>query len=316
MRDRIQKLVAIAATNGSSLSIEELFLLLPEEMIDSRESLRNFISQDSVLRDGLTFLEGEIVPKGAENLIRQNALQMDRSSTRIGSAQAFISQLSRICPWIRLAGVSGSVAYNGSKPNDDIDVFMVVGRRRLWISLFMAMALAKANRLRNRTLPIFCFNRILDEERCAHAFRSQQGPLFAREALTVKILEGDEYYQTLLASAGWMETFFPRLYHLRLSDGSKSTTAESTTGGVHWAALDLVAYLMLGSYLWLINLVRNRRLESEGNWAARFRTIIFSVNKRGPGLVTSADLEPIGDAKLRPKDPGIPIVKLGDGQAM
>src|SRR2546426_980261 len=45
-------------------------------------------------------------------------------------------------------------------------------------------------------------------------------------------------------------------------------------------------------------------------------TIIYSVNKRGPGVVTSADLEPIGDTKLRPKDAKIPIVKLGDGQAM
>ncbi len=45
-------------------------------------------------------------------------------------------------------------------------------------------------------------------------------------------------------------------------------------------------------------------------------TIIYSVNKRGPGIVTSADLEPIGDAKLRPKDTKIPIIKLGDGQAM
>ncbi|HYY48393.1 MAG TPA: DNA-directed RNA polymerase subunit D [Thermoplasmata archaeon] len=45
-------------------------------------------------------------------------------------------------------------------------------------------------------------------------------------------------------------------------------------------------------------------------------TIIYSVNKRGPGLVTSADLEPIGDAKLRPTDQKVPIVKLGDGQAM
>jgi len=45
-------------------------------------------------------------------------------------------------------------------------------------------------------------------------------------------------------------------------------------------------------------------------------TIIYSVNKRGPGLVTSGDLEPIGDAKLRPADQKIPIVKLDDGQAM
>lgn len=45
-------------------------------------------------------------------------------------------------------------------------------------------------------------------------------------------------------------------------------------------------------------------------------TIIYSLNKRGPGTVTSGDLEPIGDTKLRPKDPNIPIVKLGEGQAM
>ena len=45
-------------------------------------------------------------------------------------------------------------------------------------------------------------------------------------------------------------------------------------------------------------------------------TIIYSLNKRGPGIVTSADMEPIGDAKLRPKDTNIPIVELTEGQAI
>ncbi len=45
-------------------------------------------------------------------------------------------------------------------------------------------------------------------------------------------------------------------------------------------------------------------------------TIIYSLNKRGPGVVTSADMEPIGDSKLRPKDQGIPIVQLAEGQAI
>jgi|SRR2546422_3605124 len=45
-------------------------------------------------------------------------------------------------------------------------------------------------------------------------------------------------------------------------------------------------------------------------------TIIYSLNKRGPGTVTSGDLEPIGDPKLKPRDGQIPIVKLGDGQAL
>jgi len=45
-------------------------------------------------------------------------------------------------------------------------------------------------------------------------------------------------------------------------------------------------------------------------------TIIYSLNKRGPATVLSGDLEPIGDPKLKPTDANIPIVKLGDGQAL
>jgi len=45
-------------------------------------------------------------------------------------------------------------------------------------------------------------------------------------------------------------------------------------------------------------------------------TIIYSLNKKGPCMVMSGDLEPIGDTKLKPVDESIPIVKLGDGQAM
>ena len=45
-------------------------------------------------------------------------------------------------------------------------------------------------------------------------------------------------------------------------------------------------------------------------------TIIYSLNKRGPTTVLSGDLEPIGDPKLKPTDANIPIVKLGEGQAL
>lgn len=45
-------------------------------------------------------------------------------------------------------------------------------------------------------------------------------------------------------------------------------------------------------------------------------TVMFSLHKQGPTTVYSRDLAPVGDATLAPVDPDIPIVKLGDGQAM
>jgi DNA-directed RNA polymerase subunit D len=45
-------------------------------------------------------------------------------------------------------------------------------------------------------------------------------------------------------------------------------------------------------------------------------TIMYSLTKKGPGMVYSRDLEPVGDPSFKPVDPDIPIVKLGPGQAM
>jgi DNA-directed RNA polymerase subunit D len=45
-------------------------------------------------------------------------------------------------------------------------------------------------------------------------------------------------------------------------------------------------------------------------------TIMYSLNKKGPCMVYSGDLEPVGDSSLKVVDEKIPIVKLGSGQAM
>ena len=45
-------------------------------------------------------------------------------------------------------------------------------------------------------------------------------------------------------------------------------------------------------------------------------TMSYSINKIGPAVVTSADLQPLGNPELTPSDPDIPVVKLGPKQAM
>ena len=45
-------------------------------------------------------------------------------------------------------------------------------------------------------------------------------------------------------------------------------------------------------------------------------TIMYSLNKKGPCEVYSGDLEPLGSQEFRIKDELIPLVKLGEGQAI
>ncbi len=45
-------------------------------------------------------------------------------------------------------------------------------------------------------------------------------------------------------------------------------------------------------------------------------TVMYTLNKKGPGMVYSGDLEPLGDAKLAIKEKRIPIAFLDWGQAL
>ncbi|MEM3445324.1 MAG: DNA-directed RNA polymerase subunit D [Thermoplasmata archaeon] len=45
-------------------------------------------------------------------------------------------------------------------------------------------------------------------------------------------------------------------------------------------------------------------------------SVIYTINKKGPGIVYSGDLIPLGDPKFKPVDDLIPIVKINDKQAV
>ncbi len=273
-RRRILGLVSIAAAHGGSVSVEELSLLLPEPLFSSLKDLERFIQADKTLQGELVVSAGEVAPKGKEGLIVNRAAQRDLTSERRVMAQAFALRMIALCPWVCVVGLSGSMAYDGSKPQDDIDFFMVVGRRRLWITLLLALFAARVLRQRNGGSPIFCFNRVVDLETCRETFRTLRDPMFAREALNVKVLMGEHHYRDLLTEARWMGEYFPRLYWLRCTSRSGSQPPSAPLRGPQWNLLNLAALLSLGPYLWLIGLVRNRRLRKKGNHASEFRTVI------------------------------------------
>ncbi|MEM3396371.1 MAG: DNA-directed RNA polymerase subunit D [Thermoplasmata archaeon] len=45
-------------------------------------------------------------------------------------------------------------------------------------------------------------------------------------------------------------------------------------------------------------------------------SVIYTINKKGPGMVYSGDLIPLGDPKFKPVDDLIPIVKINEKQAV
>ena len=236
--------------------------------------LKQFLTTDERLSRLLTEVQGEITLRGKEDLAEGRQSQRILAHARLAQADEFLRTLGRFCPWIELAGISGSTAYTGAKAEDDLDFFLVAERRRLWISLLLAMATARLLRLRSRNSPVYCFNRIVERADCEQTFRTTREPLFAREALNLVVLRGNGLYGHLLTSAGWIEKLFPRLFATRLKDAGDVEDTPRAKRAVTGTLANAAALLVLGPYLWLAGLIRNVRLRKAGRERECFRAVV------------------------------------------
>lgn len=289
---RIRALVAIAAAHDSSISTDELFLLLPKAAFSSEPELQAYICSDPILRDEISVHRSEIAPKGSEELARRRGDRISLFARRSELAQSFSDRLTEMCPWVRLVGISGSTAYRGPKLRDDIDFFIVTSRDRVWITLLIAMLAARIWRKGSLDSTVLCFNRIIEEDDCRDAFGSMQDPLFAREALSLNILFGREYYRNLLSASSWMERLFPALFHEAIRPSSMNGERNDHRPR-HWeSVLNGVSVLVLAPYLRIMGYWRNIRLLRAGNRDAQFRTVIrrgfFAYESRKYDLLRDA----------------------------
>jgi hypothetical protein len=276
VRRKIQAVASIAAAHGSSISSAEALLLLPTGTFESVEDLESFVETDPILSGPLVVRFGQIVVRGLHSL-EVRASQLNLSERRGQLAQSFTDRLTAWCPWIRFVGISGSTAYAAAKPSDDVDFFIVTRGNRLWITLLLGMIAARIHRMKDPSCPVLCLNRMIEEDVCRDEFRKPQDALFAREALSLKALDGFTFYREMIESAPWMNRIFPELYRRATAVDGGRPRVTRREGGRLWSFANVSAFVALATYLIIVGLKRNRWLVRQGNLPARYRTIM----KRG-----------------------------------
>jgi predicted nucleotidyltransferase len=198
------------------------------------------------------------------------------SQAKLESATSFANILKRLVPFIRTIAVTGSVAYGSADKWDDVDLFIVTERNRLWISMFLMLVqirLYKIFGLRAAHLLPFCLSYLHDEEGFSNeSRRSRMSALFARELLKAKPVAGMQRYLRILEENGWVGDFYSTPYREALRVLERGLDGDGPSNAEHPRILSFllawaegVSYFMLSRYLRLRAYLTNLGLRSKGN---------------------------------------------------
>ncbi len=143
-----------------------------------------------------------------ERMVRQ------KISERLLREARLISHIFKIIPWIKLVGISGSLAVENADKNSDIDLFIVTAKNRLWISrFFLLFILEILGKRRKRGESVkeasgkICINLLLEEDSLA---QSDKNIYLAHEVLQMRVLwERDTVYSGFLEENEWVFKYLP-----------------------------------------------------------------------------------------------------------
>jgi len=265
----------IAKANRSAITVRELLELTRADATE--EELVRAWGRNAEISARYALESGYVLERaaGGEPVSGVEAEETNRARARsnVLAAEGFAG----LCAdgRVRLLAVAGGNSYKSARLGDDIDLFCVTGRDSLWVFMLRSLLLARIYRASRRCAP-FCFSYVMDEADAARTFAETRDALFARDALTARVLVGRGFYRSLLERGSWMAGFFPRMYArgLREAEGPARPAALSRGGS---RTLNALLYRTVGTYVRMKAYLLNRRYRSALDTPAVFRVLI------GPG---------------------------------
>lgn len=152
----------------------------------------------------------------SRNLKMQSMRQkIENSKAKIRSIQTYLSIIARL-PQIELVGLSGTVAMMNANETDDIDLFIISGRHRLWTARFLAVSIARImgiGRKRGDTRGHYdkkiCLNLFFDSSHLSIPHK-KRSIYTAHEVLQMKpLIDKQNAYGRFLEANSWVFTVFP-----------------------------------------------------------------------------------------------------------
>jgi len=272
IHEDLEKVFKVSEYLNFPFTLEEVAnYFLPKTQLTGRQ-LQSLLSTRSFADIPFHIKDGYLLT-GASQVNTSRLAREQMSVAKLESAAGFATVLKRMVPFIRTVAVTGSVAYGSADKWDDIDLFIVTKRNRLWLTAFMTLVFVRLTKLlglRAPHLSLFCLSYVHDEQGFANeSQRSRRNPLFARELLKAKPVAGADHYRRILEGSSWVRDIYSTSYAAKLRglkveiDGQGIERGESRFSfSLKWA--ECIAFNFLSRYLRIRAYLTNIKLRSQG----------------------------------------------------
>lgn len=149
---------------------------------------------------------------GRGHLVTVRRRRQKASRQKIELAKNASAKL-KIIPWIRMVAVSGALAMENAREEDDIDLMIVTAADNLWLTRGLTIFLVELFGRRRRPADTefadkICLNVFLDE--AALKMEKENHDLyFAHEVAQVRVLWDRGVYRRFIKENGWIADFLP-----------------------------------------------------------------------------------------------------------
>ena len=181
--------------------------LVSDESFDNKffkQSLRRLIKNKQIkVKDEKFYLSGtkplswEVRQKNSLDLINKN--------------KECLTILSRI-PWIKLIGITGSVAALNAEKEDDLDIFVVTAKNRVWLTrgfvILILIALKKYPNRESTNLKV-CPNIFVDEDHISWPTEKRNIYTAHEVAMLQPYFDKDSAYFRFLNENIWVSDYLP-----------------------------------------------------------------------------------------------------------
>ena len=178
------------------------------QMTNAKFKIQNLIKKRKIQKkNNFYFLTGR------GKIIKTRQRRKKISQRKLIIAQR-VSRYLRLIPSIKMIAVTGAIAIDNARKDDDIDFLIITSAERLWLTRILVVSLIELLGKRRRPQDLnpvdkICLNIFLDENHLGLP-KNKRNLFTAHEIVQIKVIyQKDNLYQKFLKANQWLKKFLP-----------------------------------------------------------------------------------------------------------